>query len=173
MFKDWEEFDHPQYGKIEIGGYRHDTGRVPEGWMLQEDCHRNAAFVLYHASQLPQIRFGDVGVEKIDKKLWRIRAWVHNDAGIPTVSGIARKNKIHRVDIATLTGAEVISSGIVQDPWLDKVQLQRRRPERLEIETLGGNGRQALFFLVEGDGTVELEYSSIKAGTIRTRIELR
>ncbi len=173
MFMDWKEFDHPRYGKVEIGGYRSDTGRVPEGWMLQEDCHRNAAFVLFHASQLPEIRFGDVTVEKLGHKLWRVQAWVHNDGGIPTVTGIARKNKIHRPDLATLKGAKVLSSGVVRNRWFNQVRLQRYRPERLEVDTLDGHGRKELFFLVEGDGPVNLEYSSVKAGTIRTRVELK
>ncbi len=56
---EWKEVDHPQYGKIEVGGNRHDVGRVPEGWMLNEEVHRNSLFVLHHAYHLPRLSFGE------------------------------------------------------------------------------------------------------------------
>jgi len=173
MFVDWEEIEHPQYGTIEVGGFRHDTDRVPEGWMLEEDCHRNAAFVLYHASQLPRIRFGEPEIERLDGDLWRLHLPVTNDRAIPTVTAIARKNKLHRVDLATLEGATVISSGIVENAYLDKVELQQHRPERLMVPGVDGLSTRTLFFLVEGRGDVTVTYDSVKAGRIRREISLR
>lgn len=44
MYSEWSEVEHPQYGMVEVGGFKHDTIRVPEGWMLEEESHRNAAW---------------------------------------------------------------------------------------------------------------------------------
>ncbi len=173
MLVEWKPFDHPQYGPIEIGGYRHDTGRVPEGWMLEEDCHRNAAFVLHHAHQMPKIRFDEPTVKKLDGDLWRVHVPVVNERSIPTVTAIARKNKIHRFDVATVKGAKVVSSGVVQDLYLNKVDVQSHRPERLMVPGVDGLSSRTLFFLVEGKGTMSVEYDSVKAGKITTEIELR
>ena len=79
MFVEWQEFDHPQFGAIEIGGFRHDTWRVPEGWMLEQECHRNAAFILFHASHLPQIRFGEPVVRQVRGKLREVYLPVVNE----------------------------------------------------------------------------------------------
>src|SRR6185436_11288057 len=36
----WHEYDHPTYGKIEIGGTRKEWGRTPPSFLLEEECHR-------------------------------------------------------------------------------------------------------------------------------------
>ena len=173
MFVEWTEIDHPQYGKVEVGGMRHDTGRVPEGWMLEEDCHRNASFVLFHASQMPRLSFGEPTVENLGGNLWRLHVPVLNDRAIPSRTAVARQFKLHRPDIATIDGAKVISSGIVQDAYLDKVDVQKHRPERLLVDGVPGLSTQTLFFLVEGKGDVTVTYDSLKAGTIRKDITLK
>ena len=173
MFVDWQEVEHPQYGTIEVGGFRHDTGRIPEGWMLEQDCHRNAAFVLFHASHLPRIRFGDAEVKKLDGNLWRLHVPVINDRAIPTVTAIASQLKLHRTDLATVEGATVISSGIVEDAYLNQVDVQEHRPERLMVPGVEGLSTRTLFFLVEGKGEITVTYDSVKAGKISRTIQLR
>ncbi len=173
MFVDWKEIEHPQYGTVEVGGYRHDTRRVPEGWMLEEDCHRNTSFVLFHASHMPRITFGEPTVEKLGGNLWRIHLPVLNDRAIPTVTAVARQLRLHRQDIATVEGATVISSGIVQDVYLDKVDIQKHRPERLLVPGVDGLSTRTLFFLVEGSGEIEITYDSLKAGKLTTTVRLQ
>lgn len=173
QFVPWTKVQHPQYGEVEVGGYRHDVGRVPEGWLLESECHRNAAFVLYHARQLPKLSIAEVKVRAQGSGLWRIDAVVANERGIPSVTAIARQNKLHRQDLAHIKGGKVIASGLVRDLDLDRIELQRHRPERLVVPGVKGRGRQRLFFLVAGEGEVELRYESLKAGVLTRRIELK
>jgi len=173
QFVPWHKVNHPQYGEIEVGGFRQDTNRVPESWLEEEDMHRNAMFVLFNAWQLPRISFGDVSVKRVDGKLWRIEVPVLNDRGIPTMLAIATKEKLFRPDIATVSGAKVVSSGIVQNQYLDKIDLQDHRPERLMVPGVGGMSTRILFFLVEGSGNVTVKYDSVKAGTITKTVALR
>lgn len=173
QFVPWTKVQHPQYGEVEVGGYRHDVGRVPEGWLLESECHRNAAFVLYHARQLPKLSIAEVKVQAQGSGLWRIDVVVANERGIPSVTAIARQNKLHRQDLALIKGGKVIASGLVRDLDLDRIELQRHRPERLVVPGVKGRGRQRLFFLVAGEGEVELRYESLKAGVLTRRIELK
>jgi hypothetical protein len=173
QFVAWHEVDHPQYGKVEVGGERQDVGRIPEGWMLEQEIHRNNAFVLFHARQLPKLSFGEPGVTKAGPGLWRLEVPVLNDAGIPTVTALARQNKLHRQDLATVSGAKVLASGVVDDPWLDKVSLQEHRPERLMVPGVEGYSTTRLFFLLEGGGEVAVTYDSLKGGTIERTVALR
>jgi len=55
MFVEWRPFDHPTYGEIEIGGWKPFTVRMSPGFMLPETVHRNAMFVIWTATQLPQL----------------------------------------------------------------------------------------------------------------------
>ena len=173
MYKDWKPFKHPQYGDIEIGGWRHDTGRPPEGFLLEEECHRNAAFVLFHARHLPRLSFQEPTLTRLPDRLWQLYVPILNDRAIPSMTEIARQLKLHRPDIATVEGARVLASGIVRDRWLNKVDYQPHRPERLMVYGVPGLSTQTLFFLVEGKGPLTVTYDSLKAGKISQKIQLK
>ncbi|MEM6454586.1 MAG: M14 family metallopeptidase [Acidobacteriota bacterium] len=169
---DWAPYDHPEFGAIEIGGARQDVGRVPEGWMLEEETHRNAAFVLFHAHHLPRIMYGAPRVTQVDRDLWRVELPVHNDRAIATMTAVARQARLHRPDIATVEGATVIASGIVRDSLRNAIDLQEHRPGRLMVEGVPGHGVRTLFFLLDGRGTATVTYDSVKGGTITVDVPL-
>lgn len=170
---DWRPYDHPQYGKIEVGGYKRDVGRVPEAWALEDETHRSNAFVLFHAHHLPKLSIGDAAVEKVKDGLWKVTVPLLNERAIPSMTSVAVKGKLHRQDIATITGAKVLASGVVDDPYLDKVTLQEHRPERLQVPGVQGLSTRLLFFLVQGDGEVTVQYDSLKGGKVSKKIALR
>jgi hypothetical protein len=173
QFVDWKPANHPQYGPVEIGGYRQDVGRVPEGWILQEEAHRNNAFVLFHAHHMPRLSLGDVRAVKLGDRLWRLEVPVVNDRATPTMTTHARQERLHRPDVATVRGGKVLSSGLIEDLYLDRVTLQKHRPERLLVPGVDGLSTRMLFFLVEGDGEVTVEYDSLKGGKLTKKVALR
>lgn len=173
MFVDWQTFEHPQYGTVEIGGYRHDTERAPEGWRLEEDCHRNNAFIMMHAYHLPKLAFGTPEVEKLDRNLWKVYLPIQNTRAIPSMTARAVRDKLHRPDLATVTGADVLASGIVVNPWLKRLQLQEHRPERLAVNGVPSMGTRMLYFLVEGKGEITVTYDSLKGGEHQTTVRLQ
>ena len=170
---DWKPFKHPQYGPVEVGGFKRDVGRVPEGWALEDETHRNNAFILLNAYHLPRLSIGEATVKKVGDRLWKVEVPVLNDRAIPSMTTVAVNGKLHRQDIATLAGGKVISSGIVDDPFLDKIAIQAHRPERLMVPGVEGVSTRTLFFLVQGDGEVTVEYDSLKGGKVSKKIALR
>ncbi|HKI05631.1 MAG TPA: M14 family metallopeptidase [Thermoanaerobaculia bacterium] len=170
---DWKPYKHPQYGMIEVGGFKRDVGRVPEGWTLEDETHRNNAFVLLNAYHLPRLSIGEAMVKKAGDRLWKVEVPVLNDRAIPSMTTVAVNGKLHRRDVATLTGGKVISSGIVDDPFLDKIAIQAHRPERLMVPGVEGVSTRTLFFLVQGDGEVTVNYDSLKGGKVSKKIALR
>jgi len=173
QFVSWHPYNHPQYGSIEIGGFKRDVGRVPEGWALEDETHRNNAFVLFNAYHLPHLSIGDAVVKKMGDRLWKIEVPVLNDRGIPSMTAVAVNNKLHRKDVATITGGKVISSGIVNDQYLDKIEVQTHRPDRLMVPGVDGVSTRILFFLVQGDGDVTVTYDSLKGGKLSKKIALK
>ncbi len=174
MFVDWKPYKHPQYGDIEIGGYKHDTGRPPEGFLNVEECHRNAMFILFSGYHLPLLKMQTPEVTKVKDGLYRVHVPILNERGIPSVLSIVERNKLHRQDFATVSGGKVLSSGIVRDPFLNKVQLQAQRPERLVVDGgVGAFSTTTLMFLVEArPGNLTFTYDSVKAGKITGTITL-
>lgn len=173
QFVEWTEHDHPQYGTVEIGGFRQDVGRVPEGWMLEEEIHRNHAFIMFNAHHLPMLKIGEPIVKRVARNLWRVEIPVVNERGIPSMAAIASQHDLHRPDIATIRGAKVISSGVITNPYLDRIQIQEHRPERLMVDGVPGLSTRHLFFLLEGNGDVEVTYDSLKGGEVSKRFTLR
>jgi hypothetical protein len=174
MFVDWKPFQHPTYGDIEIGGYKHDTGRAPEGFLAVEEMHRNAMYILFHAYHLPKLRVQTPQVSKVREGLYRLHIPVQNERMIPTQAGVVTQKKIHRVDMATIEGGKVIASGLVLDADLNRVQMQLQRPERLMVNSgIGSAETTTLMFLLEArPGKVRFVYDSVKAGRVSEEIQL-
>jgi len=173
QFVDWHPYNHPQYGPVEIGGFKRDVGRVPEGWALEDETHRNNAFALLNAYHLPRLSIGEPVVRKAADGLWKVEVPVLNDRAIPSMMARAVQSRLHRQDVATVTGAKVISSGLVNDPYLDKVQIQEHRPDRLMVPGVDGLSTRILFFLVQGDGDITVNYDSLKGGKVAKKIALK
>lgn len=174
MFVDWQEVEHPQYGKIEVGGYRYDAIRVPEPWRLEEDCHRNLSFVMLHARHLPKLEFLEPRVEKLDRDLYEVIVPIRNDRAIPSVMARARRDKLHRVDIASVEGGEVVASGLVQNKYMDQINRQEHRPERLMVPGVDGFSVRELYFLVRTkEKEITVRYDSLKGGQHQTAVRLR
>ena len=178
VYVPYHEFEHPTYGSILIGGTKKYSSRVTPPWMLEEGCHRNFAFTMFHADQMPQVRFGVLRVRPVAGVLWEITVEVKNEKIIPTILALARKNKIGARDVLSCSEtdtARVVAAGTVSSltPGT-KMEPVERNPQRIWNEKgIPGRGRRLFQFIVEGSGTVELEYVSRKGGAIRRTVELK
>ncbi|MFH1942316.1 MAG: M14 family metallopeptidase [bacterium] len=175
-YVEWKPFTHPTYGEIELGGWVRETGRVPPLFMLEELCHRNAAFTLFHADQMPLVQIDTVEVEKLSDRSYKIWVTVLNKRAMPTISQIAVKNRTNRPDIITVQGKqiEVVSAGIVTDRWMKRINLVDERPERVLLPNgIPGNGTRTVQFILSGSGNVEIALDCMKGGKDRYEMNLK
>ena len=101
------------------------------------------------------------------------RSTLLNQRAIPSVTAWANQSKIHRQDVATVDGARVVASGLVNDRYLDQIEIQEHRPERLMVPGVDGMSSRTLFFLLEGKGEVTVRYDSLKGGKLSRKVMLR
>jgi hypothetical protein len=173
MFVPYQPFKHPQYGDIEIGGFKHDTNRTAERFMQVEENHRNAMHAIFYGYHMPKLSVQTPEVIKVKDGLYRVHVPVKNERVMPSVAGVVRQNKLHRDDLATITGGKVIAAGVVTDPYMNRVQMQEHRPERLMVSGIGSMEVKTLMFLVEArPGNVTFQYDSVKAGKLSATITL-
>jgi len=165
MFQPWRPFEHPQYGSIEIGGWKPHAVRSTPGWMLPETLHRNSMFVVWTAMQLPRVSLAEPTVEHLGDDLWRVRVRVVNNGAIPTLSANYRRRHLGRLDLAVIEGgrAEVLSGGVVVAPYLGRVAPATHRPARLET-WVGGEQVRELEWIVRGRGDMTVTYDGVKCG---------
>ncbi len=164
MFRDWKPFDHPQFGKIEIGGWRTFTTRLPQPFQLPELVHRNASLVIFLARHAPEVELEVLEKKKLSKDLTRIRIRLANLKAIPTLSDQALRHDLFRKDIVKLEGRglKVVSGGIVEDLQLDKVTPVEHRPQMI-FTSVPSFGKRDVQFIVKGRGKATITFDSVKA----------
>ena len=172
------EVEHPKYGTILVGGTKKWASRVPPPWLLEEDLHRNFAFTMLHADEMPKVEFGAVQIRERPNGLWELTVEVKNDKIIPTILQIARNKKIGARDsicVTSTTGATVAASGTVNSmlPYTKMDASETPKPECLWNDAgIGSKGSELFRFLIEGQGSVDVTYTSEKGGTINKTITL-
>ncbi len=166
----WHPYTHPTFGPIEIGGTKKQWSRTPPSFLLEEECHRNMAFTLYHADQMPLLRISQVLMEKIDDGLFKVVVTVENSRLIPTHTDQDVTHHINAPDIISLKGekVKVISAGRMTDPYFKKVEAVERRPERVEVPNIPGMGTARVQFVVSGSGRYTVTVDSVKGGLHET-----
>lgn len=162
----WHSFDHPLYGPIEIGGTKKEWGRTPVSFLLEEECHRNMAFTLFIASQLPRLAITDVAIDRLGNDLYRVWVTLQNSRLIPTRTEQDIQHHIGPPDIVSVSGPEVkvLSAGRVTDRFLKRVEAVKRRPERVELDAVPGLGEVRVQFIVSGRGAFTVRVDSAKGG---------
>jgi len=175
-YKEWKPFDHPDYGRIELGGWVHETGRVPPLFMLEELCHRNAMFTLYHAEQMPLPLFENVDVKKISGDVFQVQVTLRNRRAIPTIGQWAATHDLMTPDILKFKGKNmtVVDAGLVEDAWNKRVRRIDKRPARVVLNSgLPGNDQVIVQWIVQGKGRGTLTYVSMKGGRLKKHVTLK
>jgi hypothetical protein len=176
-YHDWEPFDHPEYGEVEMGGWGKFFGRINPRFMSLEAFHRNMAFTLYHADEMPIMAMGESRVESMGDGLYKVQVDIKNERLIPSITARGMNNRVVRPDLLTVEGGvEILAAGWVPD---------RNRPgktQMIEQEDLNrimirsghpGRTTKTIEYLVRGTGNMEVTYSSVKGGTVSTSVRVR
>ncbi len=164
----WHEVTHPQFGKVEVGGFRKTWFRQPAGFLLQEECHRNMAFALHMAGELPQARIQSLTVKPLDGGASQITAILENTSSIPTHLTADTKNHITPPDRARLTGSPNLRviTGLISnhDPYFSNPTEQKHNPDDLRIDSIPAHGVIYLRWITTGDGPFTLTLTTPHAG---------
>ena len=175
-FVDWQPYEHPLYGAIEIGGFKKDVGRVPPTFLIEEMLHRNAAFCIRHARAMPLVNIHEPEVSDLGRGLRAIDVVIENERLIPTRSALSASKKIGRPDLIELSGegVEVLAGGYRTDRWLpERIELQEHEPARLVREAgIGSRAELRVRWIVRGTGAATIRWSGEKGRDVSRTLEL-
>jgi hypothetical protein len=179
VFVPYKEVNHPTYGKIMVGGTKKYSSRVTPPWMLEEGCHRNFAFTMYHTDEMPLLSWGALDVKKMGTNLWKVTLEVANDKLIPSRTAMASKHNIGSPDIMeckTSGTNSVATSGTVRSiqktAKLDVVESEQ--PARILVNKgISGEGSTLFQFIVDGFGEVSFSYKAEKGGSLHRKVKLK
>ncbi|MGA2531869.1 MAG: M14 family metallopeptidase [Candidatus Aminicenantales bacterium] len=181
-YQPWKKFTHPQFGEVEIGGaWRKFQGRVPPRFMSEELCHRNMAFSLYQADEMPMVKMGEASVEKVGGDVYKVFVDITNPKVAPTIMARAAQNNVVRPDLLTLEGGnvQVIAASFIDNKELYKIKpsvtqlVDQKDLKRILVRNgQAGKTTRTVLYLVKGSGAVTVTYDSVKAGQASKTIQL-
>lgn len=102
---DWYEFNHPQLGKVELGGWdmQNYFGNAPLEF-LENEIKPFPEWIVWHALIAPELGLRDVSVTPLGVDTFRIRLVVENRGWLPTyVTKKALERKVTRGVIAEIS----------------------------------------------------------------------
>jgi hypothetical protein len=168
----WHEVKHPIYGKIEVGGFKKNWVRQPPSFLLEEECHRNMAFTLYHADQMPLVKVQSIDIKPLGGKsdgggLMQVTAVISNERMLPTHAAIDVIHQLTPPDLVTITGAQlkVLVGLTAQDQFFETAVEQKRHPSALRLNTIPSMGAAYVRWIVAGPGPYTVRVQSYKGGS--------
>jgi len=165
-FVEWHPFDHPQFGKIEIGGFKKNFTRMHPGFLLESDAHRNMAFSIYHAYHTPKLEIDTIIEKQLDDGLKEVTAVISNKRLMPTHSSQDLKYKIERPDYISLIGAKVIAGMTVDNQNPAATVEQKNDPRIIEVDNIPGLGQVTVRWIIQGDTKYSISVDSQKGGVV-------
>lgn len=111
---DWKPFDHPQLGRVEVGGWnRFELFTNPPPARRAAEVARFSRWLLWQSLILPRLEVSEARAERIGADTWRVRLVVANSGWLPSyVTKMALKNKQSRGLMASIelpAGASLVA----------------------------------------------------------------
>lgn len=84
-FVDWEPYEHPEFGRVEIGGWRRKyVSQNPPPELLEEECALQMPWILWLAGQSPLLEMTEPEVTLLGDNQYRVEVKVTNTGYLPT-----------------------------------------------------------------------------------------
>ena len=176
---DWYPFNHPQLGRVELGGWdKMNYWRNPPAHLREREAARFPAWLQQIALSLPKLEVLRAEVRALGPDSWRVRFAVANSGYLPSyVTKRALERKTVRgvvFQILLPKGASLISGkertkGTQLEGHAPKGSLQAFMPDR----NITGDRAMIEWIVRAPQGTiVGLTATADRAGTVRTEVTL-
>ncbi len=161
-FLPWQEFDHPQVGRVEIGGVKEWEMFIPYVGDMKEIAPRTTEFIRRHAGRYPEVVVTEATAEAVADGVYRIRAAMANVGAFSTC--VMRAGR----DVPSTEPVRVRLSGLEDDAVLSRANLH----ELPALAGLGGRDQFEWFVKAPGGSTVTIEASNPRGGVARQELKL-
>ena len=177
-YVDWYAFDHPQLGKVELGGWDSMCAWTnPPMEFLEREIQAFPDWIIWHTLISPRLALRETSVKAIGESAYRLRLVVENTGWLPSyVTKKAIEKKISRGVICEIELPEgaTLQSG---KPREELAQLEGRAYKSAYVEGWEGgtDDRLKVEWVVHAPkgGTVKLVARHERAGVVRAEVELK
>lgn len=159
-FVEWTDFDHPQLGKVQIGGFAPYFRTNPPAEELDALAAKQADFILDLLSKMPDVSLSTPQVTRLASGLYEVKAALVNDGFLPAGARMAVRNRralpfVVRVE---LPEEQVVSGQRIAKIW----------------SVAGSGGRNDFRWIIRADdgSTINITLFSAKYGSSETSVTL-
>ncbi len=115
-FENWRPFEHPQLGRVEIGGWKRHFIANPLSEDMAEIAPKCAAFILDHARRRPALELVKVQATRVEGDICRLQATVLNTGDLATqITELGHRVTQNEPVRVRVEGVEVLSRGAVEE----------------------------------------------------------
>jgi hypothetical protein len=176
-YVDWHGFDHPQLGKVELGGWDSQNAWVnPPVNFLEKEIERFPDWITWHLLISPKLVLRETSVKVISPDVYLVRLVVENTGWLPTyVTKKAVTKKVSRGVICEIEipGGATLQTGKIREEF---AQLEGRAYKSAFADSSEGgtDDRLKVEWVVHAPkgGTVRLVARHERAGVVRTELPL-
>jgi murein tripeptide amidase MpaA len=177
-FVDWVPFNHPQLGKVELGGWdvMNYWGNPPEKF-LEKEIQAFPDWIIWHTLISPKLSLRLTEVKAVGRGTYRIRMVVENTGWLPTY--VTKKAVEKKVSRGVICEIELPEGATLQSgkPRQELAQLEGRAYKTAYVDGWEGgtDDRLKVEWVVRAPkgGTVKLVARHERAGVVRTEVELK
>ncbi|MCF7855654.1 MAG: hypothetical protein K9N51_12710, partial [Candidatus Pacebacteria bacterium] len=162
LFTNWTPFEHPQLGRVEIGGW--DTvpwSNPPLEDEMENACEKGSRFLLEYAGWRPALEITSLTAELVGESIYRVRLQLVNKGNLATcLTEQGRKAFEGAEPVVELSGEITCVTG--------------RRKQRVEHLAANGGSDLLEWVVQAAPGTiVTATVCSLRGGYDRNHIELK
>ena len=177
-FESWKEFEHPVFGKVELGGFntKFTIQNPPENMLLTEVEH-DTKFNIRFAKSMPHLTIDTLNKEKVSDGVYKITAVVGNLGYLPTyLSEEAISLNVAESVTVSITGAQLVSGKPKEDAGMLSGWSRTITGSIYGNLTTMANApaKKKISWVVKAEEgtTVEITASHVKSGTCTKTITL-
>ncbi len=177
-YVEWYEFDHPQLGKVELGGWNSlYTFRNPPPKYMEAEMARFPKWLVWHLLISPELTIYEANTTPLGEGVHRVRLVVQNAGWLPTyVTKKARENKAVRGVICEIDPPEGASleTGKLREEigQLEGRAYKPSAPTRWATDPTTDRAKVEWVVRAPQGGTVKLVAKHDRAGVVKTELTL-
>ena len=174
-YVDWYQFDHPQLGKVELGGWDWlNTWTNPPAEFLEKEIKSFPKWLIWQALISPKLNLREAGVTTLGDGTYRVRIVVENTGWLPsyvTQKALERKVRGLVCEIELPKGAKLETG----KPREELGQLEGRAYKEATLGGEGSSDRLKVEWIVRASkgGKIKVLARHERAGAIRTELDLK
>lgn len=141
-FVNWEKYDHPDLGEVEIGGFIPYISTTPDFSMADSILEIQLPWITHLAGEIPLLKIDETKISSLGEDVYQLEVWIGNPSFLSFPIAMGKRNKQPAPAIVELRGDDfMLFSGLKRTP----------------VQSVEGKSSQKVSWIVKADPNTEIQ----------------